>query len=840
MAVKGSGGVKDPDASLVQKLKELHPGPSDPVPPLPFITAIPGQVTNKLLKCAARKIANGTSADIFGWTGELIRELIRDSRCRNPIKHLIEYIRSGVIENDSRNAILVSWLIGLDKGKGKIRPIAGGCMEFKLAATYCMEENGKTITSILSKDNVQFGVMIPEGVTLASRITQLALEANPDHVALAIDFKNAFNLLNRKMMMEELYSYPELANLFPIIHWSHSCPTPLFIKSGMRGIVAVIYSCEGVRQGCVFGAFCFCIAMLSLFVSCQVTLPLGKVVGIMDDLTVVADFDHVISTFDKLVIHGRGKIQVQNEKCVLYSSSCLPKVKMDALTTRRIAIENECLPILGTVVGRDPNSMIKWVGKKFDSWIDSLQILRSNIIPSQLALLLMRWEGTSKIQYLCRSLPPSIMSTFARKMDLAIIEVMERKLNIHVTNEFSRNMIRFPFWLGGLGLANAELISPFAHFSSFANTLPIIKKKFAKDDIQSLYQGSSFREVCNMIPFLQTLLPKDSTFLPIDTNHFLNDFSGPKALQHCLVHEHYVLSWEAVYERETEMNKAHLMCRRNPYSSSIFKVGPLTTELSLDNDELRFAVSLAASIPLIALPQSCSCGQPLTIDHTLSCMKTGGKSALMRHNMLQMRVLHFSREGTIPVGAQVREKIIYDDDEEEKAKVKREDEPDLTFYWGDIPNCETDITVVNPKAKTYYKNSAYRDKSSIKLKENRKRETYEDHAKRRNHTFMPLVIETHGDMGDDFLTLLKQISDRSRTSGYTYKEMIADLQFTLVRGNAIFSRKVIGRSVKSLEYEKIEAKFGRGGHSALNLCEPIDISRMRRGSMPNLRLTDVN
>ena len=88
---------------------------------------------------AAKRIANGSAADLFGWTGELLRHLVSDKKTLPLIVELVKAIRDGRVPDDAREWLLTSWLIPLDKGEGKVRPIAGGTALVKLAAAYLME-----------------------------------------------------------------------------------------------------------------------------------------------------------------------------------------------------------------------------------------------------------------------------------------------------------------------------------------------------------------------------------------------------------------------------------------------------------------------------------------------------------------------------------------------------------------------------------------------------------------------------------------------------------------------------------------------------------------------------
>ena len=84
---------------------------------------------------------------------------------------------------------MASWLVPLDKGQGKIRPIAGGTALVKLAAAYLMENVSGRVKDLFRLSGSQYGLFMRDGATAAAHITQLNLDRNPSHIAIKIDFK---------------------------------------------------------------------------------------------------------------------------------------------------------------------------------------------------------------------------------------------------------------------------------------------------------------------------------------------------------------------------------------------------------------------------------------------------------------------------------------------------------------------------------------------------------------------------------------------------------------------------------------------------------------------------
>jgi hypothetical protein len=206
--------------------------------------------------------------------------ILQDKQCLEDIAIVVEYIKDGLIEPEGRDWLLSSWLIALDKGAGKVRPIAGSTVLFKLAASYLMEQGRDEAQEFFEKRGIQLGVFIQDGVSSAARLTQLMLEADPKHIVLKTDFKNAFNNIPRHLVLEQLFAQQSLSRFFRMMHWTYSTPSLQFVR-GTRKVEAVVMSCEGVRQGCVFGSLGYAIATLNMFTQVRDENPNVLVIAIL-------------------------------------------------------------------------------------------------------------------------------------------------------------------------------------------------------------------------------------------------------------------------------------------------------------------------------------------------------------------------------------------------------------------------------------------------------------------------------------------------------------------------------------------------------------------------------
>jgi len=788
-AASGLSGIQQPSPDVVQRLRDMHPPESQPVPPLPEGLPIGLPVTRAALRRAGVRIANGAAPDVFGWTGELVRTILQDKQCLEYLAKVVEYIRDGCIGDEGRDWLLSSWLIALDKGQGKVRPIAGSTALFKLAAAYLMEQGRDEAQSFFEKSGIQLGVFVQDGVASAARLTQLMLEANPKHIVLKTDFKNAFNNVPRRLVLEQLFAQQALSRFFRMVHWTYSAPSMQFVR-GDRGVKAVILSREGVRQGCVFGSLGYAIATLDMFRQVRDAHPGVLVVAILDDLCLSGDPSQVISAFDKLQeLANVNCIPIQLEKCEVLVQEAPGDDIQQRLLGYQFKQADGVLPLLGTVVGRDTVKKMNWVNKKVESWQPIFDVLQGEDFPSQVSLLIARWTGTAKHNYLARSLPAEVTCKAFQQLDETTKSCVEKRLDLSFAS-FSDFMFRLPLSHGGAGFTRAVDSAGPAFVASVATTLRFVGNTPLQGyDLLSLptFNGA-------LMKALNLLKRKNAVVdgLPVDVAEFIKKFRKPSTLVRGLQKKLNAKMMSALQEeyfqkgQHSKQESFHFESRQSPLCAAPYKAYPFTSEFALTNEETRFMVAHATGCKPKEMPTFCSCGKPLDMSHCTSC----GPNQLTRHNRLQGRFVAFAREQGCATEQNPR--VTVDD-------ARNQQEPDVVFYFGSGRPVEADITVVNPTAPSYVSRSIHpAGGAALAIAEGRKENKYDHHAYRRGRHFSPLAFETQGRMSDHILTLLKRIAAQTESgTGLAVGDMVMDLQMALVRGNAECAQTVLARAARA-------------------------------------------
>jgi len=114
------------------------------------------------------------------------------------------FIKDGLAGSKTRELLLGSWLIAIDRGPDKApRPIAGGSALLKLAGQCVLAVGSSQVRALFEASGVQFGNGIPDGVPTVTRLTQRMLEADEKHVALATDIRNGYGTTPRAEMLKQ-------------------------------------------------------------------------------------------------------------------------------------------------------------------------------------------------------------------------------------------------------------------------------------------------------------------------------------------------------------------------------------------------------------------------------------------------------------------------------------------------------------------------------------------------------------------------------------------------------------------------------------------------------------
>ena len=142
-------------------------------------------------------------------------------------------------------------LFALKKKDDSVRPVAAGDVTRRLVSKLCCLHCKEQASELLQP--FQYGVGIKGGAEAVVHCSRALLAQNPELASLQLDFRNAFNEVERAPILEEVGQH------FPsILAWVSFCygsPTKLHFRSKF------LESSRGVQQGDPLGPLLFCLSI---------------------------------------------------------------------------------------------------------------------------------------------------------------------------------------------------------------------------------------------------------------------------------------------------------------------------------------------------------------------------------------------------------------------------------------------------------------------------------------------------------------------------------------------------------------------------------------------------
>jgi hypothetical protein len=548
---------------------------------------------------------------------------------------VINLLLSGKAADDIREFAAGARLTALVKGDTDIRPIAAGNI-FRRIASKCVcsliEHRSRSFFK-----GLQFGVSYSAGaehiIHSVRDVMSTKWDSDEELMVLKIDFSNAFNSINRTVMLEEVATtFPDL---LPWVQWCYGCSPQLFYRDHE------IRSCIGVQQGDPLGPFLFCVVLQVLLRSMgphSQNLFLNK--WYLDDGVLIGKTRHILGAIHHLRSAGPPLgLDLNLSKCEVFTPyvdnldmdfahPVLGTLSLPAQLSQRSTAPN--FTLLGAPVGSPQYceafvTKLRSSNKKITDQLPqlhdpqiSLHILRSCI-------------GFSKFVYLARTTPPSSVVNELKQVDNDIRLALEGFATIHLS-DVAWQQAQLALSHGGLGLRSLARHCASAYVSSHSRSMPKIRNDFVLDAVRVLADqlsiGDSLDDYAASILDSEKPMPqhKFSSQLEIrDSNHLRDIVSASLA--------------DSIRLSSVSSVRSSAWLQAMPCRGPINQI--------LEPDQMRVAIQHRLGLPVAPSGVICPACRKIPLDpnghHQLTCKNHG--FVVGRHNAVRdtlFRVLSFA------------------------------------------------------------------------------------------------------------------------------------------------------------------------------------------------------
>lgn len=393
-------------------------------------------------------------------------------KLQSAIVNLMDLIRNGKLITDVLPIFYGATLTALSKKENDVRPIAVGIVWRRMAGKIAILNVKEELSEKMKP--FQFGFGIEGGCEAIIHAVRCVAETNHNGpmAFIKLDFKNAFNMLFRKFMLNEVKEVcPEL---FPMLQQAYRCPSYLFYMQTM------IMSKRGVQQGDPLGPLSFCIGIMKLTHSLSSKLNCWY----LDDGTLCDNFCTLLTDIRRtLEFCKESGLCLNTSKCEIYFQNATQSEEdnmysaiSDLLPGIR-KMNDTTFELLGAPILR--TGLVRMLAMK----IESVKILcnRLKVLDVHQALCLFRHSLSSpRFIHLLRTCRSFELENLLKEGDELFRTTLESIANTKINDE-QWIQASLPMSLGGLGIRRLQDLSYPAYWSSLyksSDLSNIILQKF--------------------------------------------------------------------------------------------------------------------------------------------------------------------------------------------------------------------------------------------------------------------------------------------------------------------------------------------------------------------------
>ncbi|KAL0820722.1 hypothetical protein ABMA28_006551 [Loxostege sticticalis] len=746
--------ITQPGPETVAALQSKHPSPSRSLnfPPPPDRTYSPLTCTVEDVSRALGSFYNGSAAGLDGIRPSHLKELTSSSAGENGprlmecLTKLCNFLFSGQLNKEVCPYLYGASLCALSKKDGGLRPIAVGSTLRRLSAKIACYSIKESMADYLQPHQLGFGTRQGcEGAIHATRSFVMDFN-NADSVIIKLDIKNAFNSLERDVLLNEVKDI--IPSLYPFLDQVYGTSSKLFFKDNL------ILSQVGVQQGDPLGPLIFSLAIHKAIINIQ--SPLN--VWYLDDGTLGGEPEIVKQDLITLIPRLRDLgLEVNSAKCEFFPCSDGVASQFQNFLTVLPGLSflsRANFDLLGSpIFAEGIAESVEKQRRNLEFVNDRLKFLNPHVALTLLRMCL----GAPKFIYLLRTSPvwlfPALISAFDECLRSSVSGIINVSLN-----EVQWSQAALPIRHGGLGVRRVGDLGLPAFLSSGHAVVDLVAKIL------------NTRESQVVVPFLSDA---SDAFAALHPGVDLPDRPWVQR------------SWDdigakCVMDRllggATGADLARLRAVSQPESGAWLQALPSPHfGTLLDDVSLRVAVALRLGCD-VCEPHLCICGSRVEADghHALSCRRCEGR--FPRHHALNDIIRRALVSANIP--------CVLEPPGLSRTDGKRPD--GLTLVPWEKGRCLLwDATCVSTFAACHLGRTTLAPGAAAETAALKKHTKYS--ALEAVYHFVPFAVETAGSWGSEAKSFVAEVGRRLRVRTNDPRSgsfLVQKLALAIQRGNA--------------------------------------------------------
>ena len=477
--ILGSKGIASPSEAAAQaEMQRLHP--FSPPPTIPDEECPPPtSFSEDDVLSAIRSFPEGTAPGPSGFRPAILKDAISCPNRRqaastlSAVTKLVNLVAAGKMSRDVAPYFCGAHLHALHKENvNSLRPIAVGETFRRLVAKCLAFKLSPQASSFLEPH--QLGVKTRGGCEAIIHgaqaiLSDSSLHAN-DKFVLQVDFRNAFNTMDRDVMLSEVRK--NLPGLSAFAEWCYGDHSILQFGD------TTIASASGPQQGDPLGMLLFAIGHHPIVKRIQDEVPsLAMHAWYADDGTFIGRLMEIIKAFEivKEMSPSMG-LDVSMLKSTYWRC---PEIRTYTIPPRHLAIpENieDGFVLLGAPIGSQAFTQNKFMQKVKE--IETTLSQLGSLDDSQVEFSLLRsCFGISKFGFLLRTCDPSCNANAFASFDDVQCQALSHLIGSSISTSDPRWILAsLPVSLGGVGLRSAALHAPAAFVASNSQCASLVER----------------------------------------------------------------------------------------------------------------------------------------------------------------------------------------------------------------------------------------------------------------------------------------------------------------------------------------------------------------------------